>query len=527
MNLQTRLRFYAVRGYILIIFVMLPLFFMNMYFNISTEKWLFFTVATVVFAFLVLVLRICDTSKEKYFFSEFGFSEYAMLFLLFANVVSFVCSVNPRDSLWGFNARHHGFFNFLLYALIYYIIRYYNCRLSLFTRVLAVTGGICSAVAVAQFLSYDPLGMYRGVTVASAHRMISTIGNMNIFAGFLCLTAPLTLWLFLSAKKLWHMLVFGVILALSFAAAIGGNSDSFYLGFAAGFIIMIIAGGMSRREFLRLPAAVSIITGGDYLVVTAANHIEKEGIILSRSFKDLGFAIRPVQGIGRKLLDSPNTLLTVCIICIIIGLALIPLAKKEGAEKKLIPAKASNILLIAALIFTVGLFLYAVISFPFDENFGSFRGFIWNLSINDFKGLTPGRKLFGYGQETLLNIYKMNYRDKMIAVTGVIYDNVHCEYLEYMITTGIFGLACYLTYLGSVLKKILGTVRRDPEAYTLLIPIVAYMAQATVSIAQSTTTPIFFILLAMASGHSQAGLPSPSEVSLFSNSSSDTGLAKK
>lgn len=57
------------------------------------------------------------------------------------------------------------------------------------------------------------------------------------------------------------------------------------------------------------------------------------------------------------------------------------------------------------------------------------------------------QKLFGYGNESVKSIMTDRYYDDMMNAVGVIYDNAHNEYLQYLITTGIFGAVSYVGLL--------------------------------------------------------------------------------
>jgi O-antigen ligase len=141
--------------------------------------------------------------------------------------------------------------------------------------------------------------------------------------------------------------------------------------------------------------------------------------------------------------------------------------------------------------------------YPFENEMGSYRGFIWNLSIDDFKNMSLFRKLFGYGPETIYSVYYSKYHTEMVNVTGVVYDNVHSEPLEYLMTSGILGAVSYLTLVISLLVRLCKKARHDSDAYMFLLPVFAYFTQSFVNIAQSATTPLYFLIIALAGGFLQ------------------------
>lgn len=505
--------------YISFVFFALPLFFVDMYFNIATEKWLLFMISTIIFFFLMAITVLLGFSTsdissskkssgkknpkyrsvpKKPFYKNFGFCEYAVIAFLIANLISFLASVDTGESLMGSKSRHHGFINFAFYAIILIILYHHRVKTALLMSILSVTGGIVSITAISQYLSFDPIGMYKGVTAVSVHRMISTVGNMNIFAGYLCLVTPLTVYLFISSKKISAGFLYGICLSLDFAAGVCATSDSFYLGTGAGIIFMLIVCPLKKRELRRFFFAGALASIADFALISAAKYIESHHIIFSQSLKELDISIRPTLGITGKMTENSSFLLAVFAVMTALYLVMLIFSRNEKGDEIMLNATVRKVmtgLLLAAIAF---IFIKLFAAYPFDNEMGSYRGFIWNLAIRDFKGAGFFRHLVGYGQESVLGLYRSLYRDEMVGVTGVIYDNVHCEPLEYLVTTGFIGLAAYLALTVGIIVKTIKQVGSRPELSLLLLPIISYFAQSFVSIAQSATTPIFFILLGLA-----------------------------
>ena len=487
--------------YCAFIFTMLPLFFMDMYFNIAEEKWLLFTLSSVIFISVSLLLWLYEWTKRKEPAAGpvFSYYDYVLWAFLAANLISLTLSYNTKESITGVASRHHGFLNILLYVLLIFIIKSGFTEYKKLCMILALIGGLVSLTAVCQYLSFDPIGMYKGVTVVSVHRMISTIGNMNIFAGYLNIVTPLTFLWFIKATEKRDRIISGICLGLNAAAGVASTSDGFYLGTTVSIILLLILGVLKFSELRRVPLALSVCAFSDYALLTAADYIRKHNIIFSSSLKKSGISIRPSSGFT-KVLEKNSMLLLILAVVMLLAYLGLGLLKNKDEDALLPKVKLSNILLCIFLAL-IGVFaVLAVLSYPFDEKMGSFRGFIWNLAIKDFAESDIFTKLFGYGQETILAIYRLRYRDLMVNTTGVIYDNVHCEPLQYLVTTGFVGLAAYLTLVFSVIGGIIKRVRNNTGLRLLLVPIVSYFTQSFVNIAQSATTPVYFILMGLALG---------------------------
>lgn len=490
-----KFRYNATWYYMALVFAVLPLFFVNMYFNISQEKWLCFILCTIVYFFIMALSYIFDENVQdslKAIGKNWGVTEYAMLAFFVVTVISTLFSSDKYASLTGNEARYNGLANIFAYFFVFIMVRkhYFNARSIVI--LLTTIGALVSTTAVCQYLTWDPIGMYKGVTVQSVHRMISTIGNRNIYASFLSIILPLTIYLYISCDDLKKRIVYGIFLAVGFAGGIAGNSDSFYIGVAAGLAIMVAAGGLTVNNFKRIPQALAWGCLGDYLILMAAHVL-----------RDKGADIRPSQGITAYFTDNTTHMLIIFLVLAAISVILAFIPKSKNPEA---PLLGKNGRLTATIIFLsviCCIFFWVLVSFPFPDAFGSYRGFIWRLSLEDFTKLSFFKQLFGYGPETLLNVYNSKYHDEMVGVTGVIYDNVHSEPLEYLVTTGILGFLAYMILVISLVYRLYKTAKSDTGAYLYLVPVFAYFAQSFVNIAQSATTPIYFLLIALAIGHLQ------------------------
>ena len=96
----------------------------------------------------------------------------------------------------------------------------------------------------------------------------------------------------------------------------------------------------------------------------------------------------------------------------------------------------------------------------------------------------------------------------MIDDIGVVYDNAHNEYLQYLVTTGLFGALAYVGLIVSTMVMLIRTAvsvfkkEADTEGVflALALGISGYASQAFVNLNQSLTTPYMFLMIAMAAG---------------------------
>ena len=484
-----KLRYKITGSYFIIVFTILPLFFKNMYFNISQEKWLFFIGCSSLFILFMLTTFVFDNAEHDYIkplFSDWKLPEFAMFAFVLAYIVSTILSESIEDSFIGASSRYHGLSNVLVYGFVFLFGRKYLLSSRKHMTTLITVGAIVSITAICQYLTWDPIGMYEGVTVQSVHRMISTIGNRNIYASFLSIVLPTTLFFYIDEDNTIKRNLYGLFMALGFAGAIAGNSDSVYIGVFSGLAILLAVGNVSIKNLIRIPGAFSWGSFGAYMLLIAAQFLEKKGV-----------DIRPSQGITAYFTNNTNVLLILFLSHGIIYIILALLLRKYNSPKAIIGRKASYISGGIFISIIVGIFTTLFSSFPFSDEFGSYRGFIWRLAVDDFAKADLTTKLFGYGPETIISVYNSKYYDQMIATTGVVYDNVHCEPLQYLVTTGIVGFLAYMLLTICIISMLYKKARRNRETYMYLIPIFAYLAQSFVNIAQSATTPIFFLIMVL------------------------------
>ena len=530
--------------FVFTIFIFLPLYFTDQYFNISADKWAFFTIASVIYIFAVLCLLLFDRGPEaSVWFDNFGFIEWSALVFIVFQVISAILSVDGAESFVGAASRHHGLANYLIYILLILIIRKQRISPKHLMPLLAFIGCFEAVFSTLQFLTIDLFGMYAGARKDSVLSFISTIGNVDFFACFLTMTAPLTVYLFISEKRIVMQIIYGLCMVSQFMGGLSCGADSFYLGLFAGLFIMIFAGGLTLREYRRLPFALMLAACGDGFLSWLSSRWRDRQIVISASLKENGagpISVRALSGLTEKLADlsflKTFFFAMAAVYALMVVLSVLSLNDSgkstdsadsdpgKSADNTLAPVKADdtkapgntdtaltsvkaddrlvkNPLGITVLAVCAAVLLLAMIIVfikpPFSDDFGTHRGFVWKLGISDYKSASLLTKLVGYGQETILGVFNGKYYDYMISHQNVVYDNVHCEPLQYLLTTGILGLVSYLVFIGGVLCTLVNRAKKDKGMMLFIIPVFSYFIQSYVNIAQTAGTGIFFLIIAL------------------------------
>ena len=184
------------------------------------------------------------------------------------------------------------------------------------------------------------------------------------------------------------------------------------------------------------------------------------------------------------------------------------LAAKKGEKDELGKWLAlSWIGVIAAVVAVVGYVLYdanlagnaekydAIKNYVvFNDNWGTNRGYVWIRSVRMFNTkLEPIQKLFGYGADTFKLIMMQNYSPR----ENTVFDSVHNEYLHFLITIGLTGMAAYIGLFASAVVKMIKRMKDRPEVTAMLFVVLAYATQATVNIFLPVVFPLIWQMLAM------------------------------
>ena len=127
-----------------------------------------------------------------------------------------------------------------------------------------------------------------------------------------------------------------------------------------------------------------------------------------------------------------------------------------------------------------------------NDNFGSGRMFIWKNTLP----IIPKYLLHGAGVD---NFY-FAFGDKPLQTSDgrIFFDKAHNEYLQTLVTQGIFSLISYLALFAIVTKKGIKHSFKQNEVF-LVLPIIGYLVQAFFNISVIEVAPIFYIALGLCS----------------------------
>lgn len=483
---------------IFLLLAVFPLFITNKYYNITISKFIFFISVTVIFFFGCLVF--CDRANKTGSLKRYkNFLQWlkdrdelsiAFAAFLILGFVSMLFSPYPFSSFCGYAGRYMGYdFICAVFLLYLFVSRYYRLGER---EIIAfeISGILVILLALTEFFGFDFFGLMKTVPESKAGTFLSTIGNINVFASFISLLLPIPIYYlaFSDTSKFNYLFVSATV--FGYTGILISNSDSAYLALAAAIWIIglsVLKSSESTYKFL-LTFSLFFLCAFVFGILCK---ISKRAFLLS-DISDIITGTRSVIPFA------------------VLALTALIIKYKPLSKKQLKVLRYIYIVISICLVFTA---VFAVVHFSvfdkntklngfmsylrFNDSWGTKRGMVWRMSISSFLKMPFINKLFGYGEDTVIVLLAKYFKQEMLD-SGYYADNAHNEYLQYLLTTGIFGLASYVSLLVISLKNLIKKSREHVICGAVTAAIFTYAVQALVNISQPVTTPLLFLFMAFA-----------------------------
>ena len=415
----------------------------------------------------------------------------ALAIFLISQIISTILSINPHTSVWGYYSRFHGG----LLSTISYIILFYayigselmdnkvqlstklessepenkdGSELSEFTnktiKVILSTGLIVSAYGILEHFGIDKHLWVQDVQ----NRVFSTLGQPNWLAAYLIGLTPLALHQMLKRPKKSQKLYL-IFTLIFYITLLFTKSRSGLIGYSITFItfwiLILFKKGLSKfptRKFLTLSLSLFITT-----LIIGTPWTPKAGSVLA------GWQ-------GRTLQDSSPT-------------AKSDLRKNTTAPSDLGPPAINQ----------------------GGSKSSDIRKVVWQGAINIWRQYP----VFGSGVETFAYSY-YNHRPaehNLLSEWDFLYNKAHNEFLNFLATTGAFGLFSYLLIIVWLAIYCLKNLKKLPLAPATLS---AYAGLAVSNFFGFSVVPValfFFLFPALTIKSKGSELRKVSEPSQVSN----------
>lgn len=313
------------------------------------------------------------------------------LFVL-SQFISTLFSIDPHVSWFGYYSRFNGgMFSILAYVSLYYAFVSNWTVIKKLPQVLITTAAVVSIYGVLEHFGIDKNLWVQDVQ----SRVFSTLGQPNWLAAYLVALIPIGMAL---GMQQW---VWNIASILFFLVLLYTRSRSGYMGLAAADIVfwgLFIRSLKSLTELKKKYLKKFLVFHSALLLIVFVNGVyiqEIDSWVTFRGWRDrLTHKVVPVE----KPQLTPS------------GTAL----ESGGTES------------------------------------GTIRKYVWQGAINAWRGSTKNY-LIGTGTETFAFAF-YRYRPvghNMTSEWDFLYNKAHNEYLNYLATTGAFGLGSYLFLLAA------------------------------------------------------------------------------
>ena len=133
----------------------------------------------------------------------------------------------------------------------------------------------------------------------------------------------------------------------------------------------------------------------------------------------------------------------------------------------------------------------------FDDYWGTHRGFMWRVSMEEYGRFDILHRFFGSGPDTLYYVFEPHFAELSERFGDGSTDCAHNEFINYLVTQGALGLVSYIGMMGSAIISGLKTARKEPITLVFISAVICYLAQSVVNLYNPIVTPYLFIFLAL------------------------------
>ena len=485
----------AARVFILMIFLIAPLYVNDGFNNILRAKTYIVWLSIVIGIALALLLCgkwIIDRIKDKNFINELlasiaSFAKDICTIDIFVAVfgivvlVSSALSEHPEEALFGSMAWNVG--GLLLFALcaLYFIYSWFAESDFVGFIGMMIGGIIAMILAVLNDLWIDPLHILTEDENWRDH-FTSTIGNIDQFSGYLSIIIPIMVMMFVVSENGFKRTAAAVVLFFSYLNIFLTHADSVYIGVGIGYLFIIGFCLKSPNRYLGL-----LING----ILFGISGFAAKVIILYRPEIRLD-DISPI-------LIAHNMHLLIGGICFM--LLLLHMFLELHLSKEVIGSILRIIFIIYVVVVIIAVVAVIVFSaFHFDFNFLNRRGLLWYISVYSFSDADTLQQLIGIGPGCVDTISENFYFEIEEAYEGFYFlENLHNDVLEYLVTTGVIGagsyLGIYIYIIIDFIKVVFGKVVASTNKCYAMIGLIGYIAQSILNGPHPLSTAIFFTLL--------------------------------
>lgn len=502
-------------GYLIVLFVGLPLYMQDGLVLIGDAKYQFFRNVSVAFGGALLLLWLGRTvvvavrarkSGERLRKPQLSATDWFVLAYLLAGALSLFFAVDRREGFWGYPGWYMGFFSQLLFVGIYFAVSRFWEGSRLFWYLAGLAAGAVMLLGVLNQLDYDVLHVFKAIQYFDWNRthLLSTIGNSNWYAGYVGTLAGIAIAAMCCGKGWLRALgTAGVCIYAATALTMGCLTGDFT---AVGlFLVLLIVALDGRKRLMRaveaaalLPLVALVIKGcvssGRFNLMMRME--AERDILMSRLW------VLPLAGLAalwlflwvREKKGSPDMLQKRPV--------------RKYAERAFVGAALCAAGAALWLLLAVGQEALVQNAAPDSiirriVDAGSCRFILWSGTLQLFGKAGALQKLFGVGPDCFYHIlYERNLLGMEWIREGLmddtVYTNAHNELLSQLMNEGIFGMLAYAGIFVTMLYRLRARLWKNPMLLAAFLGVTGYIFCSVFTFQQVTSTPFVFALLGLA-----------------------------
>ncbi|MBQ1171890.1 MAG: O-antigen ligase family protein [Lachnospiraceae bacterium] len=427
---------------------------------------------------------------------------FVFAFLFFA-LLSALVGGNFSACIVGYDGWYMGILSLFSFALLYFMFakagRYYKAVVC----ALLATSFITYIIGILHRMMIDVIGTYYlGTTEEIAdnfkNQFLSTLGQASWYSSFVCTVFPLGLAVFWYAKKKSMRIALGVFSFVGSMTLVTQNSDSAYMAMLGFFFVLFwfSATDVNRMErFMEVLVLFFAATRAMWLLL----------LIHPNERLDL-------DALSHFMVFSPWMWVMLLGVMAIWGLVLWS-QKKENYPVKVMKSVRTGLLVVIILavfcavillimsakgILPAGL-LAVTEKIPYmtwSDNWGNGRGRTWAFSIQMYRDMDLGHKIFGVGPDGYAPYAYNLYADRLVEMWGERkLTNAHNEWINALINYGLAGCIAYIGIFVSACIQFAKNWEQQPILAGITACVVSYMCHNVFCYQTVCCTPFIFLLM--------------------------------
>lgn len=445
-----------------------------------------------------LVIQADENAQNKLQITDI----FVFAFLFFA-LLSALVGGNFSACIVGYDGWYMGILSLFSFALLYFIFakvgKYYKAVLC----ALLATSFITYVIGILHRMMIDVIGTYYlGTTqeIADTYKtqFLSTLGQASWYSSFVCTVFPLGLAVFWYSKKKNIRIALGIFSFVGSMTMVTQNSDSAYMAMLGFFFVLF---WFSATDANRMERFLEVV-----VLFLAATRVMRLLLLIHPNDR------LELDALSYFMVFS-NWMWVLFLIAVALWGLMLWVQKKQSY-----PAKAMRVVRVCLLVLIVLAILCAVIlltmsakgtlpagllaiteKIPYmtwSDNWGNGRGRTWAFSIQMYRDMDLGHKLFGVGPDGYAPYAYNLYADRLVEMWGERkLTNAHNEWLNALINYGLVGCISYIGIFVSACAQFAKNWEKQPVLIGIFACVVSYMCHNVFCYQTVCCTPFIFLLM--------------------------------